>query len=373
MNAYSKIALASLTLGLVFFAVNPAIAFAWHYQPAPADTAQAQRISQLVAAQDWLGPISSIALSPFFGLACLSGIATYGPDWIRNSPLVSVSGPLNNPVLFWIMLILTFATSLPRWTKLSKPIAMGLEKIEAYSAIIILIAIRFAANASDASTGTEIAATGPVLYEAGVLSLPLEALLSLAMAINLIVVNTVKLVVDFLIWLTPVPSIDLVLEAIGKLITASLIGLYAFSPTLTTVINLCLFVLCSFVFFASKRAIVYFKEIYIRPTIAKVLRTPSPATDRPTVFLANGWNGYPRRTRGKIILNPDGKASKLILTRWFTTREFELKEAAAPPTIRFLSDTLRFDTSDGPVNLEAQKGVFALNDTNASMPIPQGA
>lgn len=192
MIAYPKIALASLTLGLLFVAVNPAIALAWHYQAAPADTAQAQRISQFVAAQDWLGPISSIAL-------------------------------------------------------------------------------------------------------------------------------------------------------------------------------------CSFVFFASKRAIVYFKEIYIRPTIAKVLGTPSPATEKPTVFLANGWNGFPRRTRGKIILNPDGNASKLILTRWFTTREFELKESAAPPTIQFLSDTLRFDTSDGPVNLEAQKGVFALNDTNASMPIPQGA
>lgn len=373
MNAYSKIALASLTLGLVFFAVNPAIAFAWHYQPAPADTAQAQRISQLVAAQDWLGPISSIALSPFFGLACLSGIATYGPDWIRNSPLVSVSGPLNNPVLFWIMLILTFATSLPRWTKLSKPIAMGLEKIEAYSAIIILIAIRFAANASEASTGTEIAATGPVLYEAGVLSLPLEVLLSLAMAINLIVVNTVKLVVDFLIWLTPVPSIDLVLEAIGKLITASLIGLYAFSPTLATVINLCLFVLCALVFFASKRAIVYFREIYIRPTIEKVLSTSSSATGQTTVFLARGWNSYPRRSKGKLLMSPDGQPSKLVVTRWFTTREFDLKKSAEQPSIGFLSDTLRFDTSSGPVALEARKGVFAPNETIASTPTPQEA
>jgi hypothetical protein len=326
----------------------------------------------LVAAQDWLGPISAIALSPFFGLACLSGIATYGPDWVRNSPLLSVSGPLNNPVLFWIMAALTVVTSLPRWTKFSKPIAMALEKVEAYSAIIILIAIRISASAVDASTSPEVAMTTPVLYQAGVLSLPLEILLSLALAINLIVVNTVKIVIDFLVWLTPIPAIDVTLDAIGKGIVAILLGLYAFSPLLATFLNFLIFFFSAMVFFSAKRLIVYFREIYIRPTIQRVLGISPSAASLQTVFLLRAWNGYPRRTKAKWVSSADGKASKLSVTRWFTTREFELQPSTERTTVGLVSDTALFNSPNGPIVLEARKGVLAANETIPVTPIPQG-
>lgn len=362
----------ALIFCFAILACNPNIASAWSFQTSTADTAQAQRISEFVAAQDWLGPISAIALSPFFGLACLSGIATYGPEWIRNSPLVSVSGPLNNPVLFWIMATLTVVTSLPRWTKFSKPIAMALEKVEAYSAIIILIAIRVSANAMDTSTSPEVAMTTPVLYQAGVLSVPLDILLSLALAINLIVVNTVKIVVDFLVWLTPIPAIDVILDAIGKGIVALLLGLYAFSPMLATFVNFLIFFFSAMVFFSAKRLIVYFREIYIRPTIQKVLGiSPSPA-NLQAVFLLRTWNGYPRRTRAKWVPSADGRTSKLSVTRWFTTREFELQPSKEKISVGLVSDTALFNSENGPIALEARKGVFAANETSPVTPIPQG-
>lgn len=366
------LAIPALLLCLGVIACNPSIASAWSFQASPADAAQAQRISELVAAQDWLGPISAIALSPFFGLACLSGIATYGPDWVRNSPLLSVSGPLNNPVLFWIMAALTVVTSLPRWTKFSKPIAMALEKVEAYSAIIILIAIRISASAVDASTSPEVAMTTPVLYQAGVLSLPLEILLSLALAINLIVVNTVKIVIDFLVWLTPIPAIDVTLDAIGKGIVAILLGLYAFSPLLATFLNFLIFFFSAMVFFSAKRLIVYFREIYIRPTIQRVLGISPSAASLQTVFLLRAWNGYPRRTKAKWVSSADGKASKLSVTRWFTTREFELQPSTEKTTVGLVSDTALFDSPNGPIVLEARKGVLAANETIPVTPIPQG-
>jgi hypothetical protein len=370
---HSRSASALLLFPLCFalLAFHPAIASAWNPQAAATDVAQAQRISEFVAAQDWLGPISAIALSPFFGLACLSGIATYGPEWLRNSPLLSVSGPFNSPFLFWCMAALTLVTSLPRWTKFSKPIAMALEKIEAYSAIIILLAVRFSANPSDASGGADVAAIAPVFAEAGILSLPVEILLSLALAINLIVVNTVKLVVDLLVWLTPIPAIDLILEVTGKVATASLLGLYAFSPFLATLINLGIFVVCSLIFFASKRALVYFREVYVRPTIERVIGLSPSSCSLQSVFLDKKWNGYPRRTRGQLIPNPDGKTSKLVVSRWFSTRQFEVGTPAAKATLGLVADTLAYDTDHGPLTLEARKGIFTPLERAASVLQPQ--
>ena len=93
--------------------------------------AGASFVSQQVSTQEWLGPLSAIALSPFFGLACLSGAATYGPEWLQSrSHLIDSNSPLNNPMLFWTVLGLTIATSLPRLTKVSKPIALAAEKLE---------------------------------------------------------------------------------------------------------------------------------------------------------------------------------------------------------------------------------------------------
>lgn len=349
----------------------PSMASAWTPQSTATDVAQAQRISEFVAAQDWLGPISAIALSPFFGLACLSGIATYGPEWLRNTPLLSVSGPLNSPFLFWCMAALTLVTSLPRWTKFSKPIAMALEKVEAYSAIIILLVIRFSANALGTDSGTDIAAVPPSFAEAGILSLPLEILLSIALAINLIVVNTVKLVVDLLVWLTPIPAIDLILEGVGKLVTAALLGLYAFSPFLATLVNLGIFLACSLIFFASKRALLYFHEVYVRPTIERVIGRSPSSTSMQSVFLDRKWNGYPRRSRGHLVPHPDGKTSQLSLTRWFSTQRFDVRIPAAKPTLGVLADTLVVDTEFGPLVLEARKGVFAPLERAISFPHPQ--
>ena len=69
-----------------------------------AAVAAASGISRQVSTQEWLGPLSAIALSPFFGLACLSGVATYGPDWLQSrSSLLGESSPLNNPLLFWLI------------------------------------------------------------------------------------------------------------------------------------------------------------------------------------------------------------------------------------------------------------------------------
>jgi hypothetical protein len=115
--------------------------------------AGASLVSQHVSTQEWLGPLSAIALSPFFGVTCLSGAATYGPEWIQSrSSLIGPSSPLNNPLLFWTMLGLTVATSLPRLTKVGKPIALAAEKLEMYATVIILISMRLFSTSGELET-----------------------------------------------------------------------------------------------------------------------------------------------------------------------------------------------------------------------------
>jgi|694.fasta_scaffold00384_31 hypothetical protein len=88
--------------------------------PSP-DTATAQTgqdFIQQLGLSDWLGPLAPIALSPFFGLALLSGTATYGPEWIQErSVMLQADGALDSPSLFWTMAALALFTSLPRLTK----------------------------------------------------------------------------------------------------------------------------------------------------------------------------------------------------------------------------------------------------------------
>jgi hypothetical protein len=210
----------------------------------------ADEISRQISTQEWLGPLASIALSPFFGLTCLSGAATFGPDWLRErSLLFSENSPMNNPYLFWTMSALTILTSLPRFTKLSKPIALLAENLEAYSAIIILVVMKFA-SPSLSSAGTEsvpVAGVSDPILQAGMLAYSTDVVLSIAAAVNLIVINTIKLGTEFVIWLVPIPFIDSVLEIFNKTACAALAALYAYSPFLASCLNLLLFALCAII------------------------------------------------------------------------------------------------------------------------------
>ena len=73
---------------------------------------------------------------------------------------------------------------------------------------------------------------------AGIATLPLDIILSLATALNIIVVNTIKLSIEVLVWLIPFPVVDAVLELCNKSICVSLMALYAYSPLLALAVNL---------------------------------------------------------------------------------------------------------------------------------------
>jgi hypothetical protein len=107
------------------------------------DQQQAQALTQSIQAAEWLGPLAPIAISPFFGITCLAAISQFGGDFLPVNSFVSNNPVLNNPTIFWIFLALTLLTSLPRFTKVSKPAAQAIDQVEAYAGIITILIIRF--------------------------------------------------------------------------------------------------------------------------------------------------------------------------------------------------------------------------------------
>ncbi|MFG0267906.1 MAG: hypothetical protein ACF8AM_22545, partial [Rhodopirellula sp. JB055] len=104
---------------------------------------------------DWLGPLAPLALSPFFGVACLSGLSLWGPDWITDNALLGSAGPLRSVPLFCVFAVLAVVTSVPRLSKVSKPFAQAMDQLEAYSVIVILLAIKITASMTADSVGTD--------------------------------------------------------------------------------------------------------------------------------------------------------------------------------------------------------------------------
>ncbi len=325
----------------------------------------ATKISQWVATQEWLGPISAVALSPFFGLACLTGMATYGPEWMQQNPLLQTSGPMNNPVLFWILASLTIVTSLPRWSKLSKPIAFGVETIEAYASILIIVLMRLSVSYPEDGVTTVGQLSADVSF-AGLGSVSVTVLMSLAMAINLIVVNTIKMGLDIIVWVIPIPGIDAVVEIANKVLCGLLLALFAISPLLATIVDLSIFVACALLYGFVVRRLVYYRECVLYPIIERFIPSRDPVTSSATVFLGARWHGYPRLTRCELILAEGGAQGELMVRRWFSVKRYWVERCKDGPRVGLVDQCMSFESDFGPLTLLARKGT-ALYHASVAM------
>lgn len=283
-------------------------------------------ISSQIAASEWLGPMAPIALSPFFGLAALTGIATYGPDWLQErSSLFSESSALCNPVLFWTMIALAVLTSLPRLTKVSKPIALAAENLESYSAVIILVVVRFLGVSGGQQAETEALETMAMstaampMLSAGFLDVPADVFMSLVAGLNVIVINVVKLFFEFLVWLIPIPTVDALLEAGNKMACAGLMGVYCYSPAIATLINLALLAVCLLVFGWVYRRLAYYRDVISGPVLAWLL----PAWFRQrgevlTAYCDACFEGLPEFTKVRIrkVAGENSETGYEVVGRW---------------------------------------------------------
>jgi hypothetical protein len=262
------------------------------------DVAAASSWVQSTGVVDWLGPLAPVALSPFFGITCLSGLAIWGPDWVTDNALLNASGPLKNSNLFIAFLVLTGLTSLPRLTKVSKPFAQAVDRLETYSVIIILLVIKVVASMQSEGAPPQVA-----MVQLGIISVTADTLLAFAMIANVLVINSVKFFFEFLVWLTPIPLVDAIFEVCNKFVCASLMAIYAFSPTLATVINLVVLMAAAIVLRWISRRVRFYRTMVLDPILAKL------------------WSGFGQPRRPELIVfprdsfGPFAAKSRLRITR----------------------------------------------------------
>ncbi len=266
-----------------------------------ADVAAAQQFTSTLGITDWLGPLAPVALSPFFGIACLSGMSLYGGNWVSaDNPFLGEASPLHNPAVFWTFLGLTLLTSLPRLTKVSKPFAQSVDQIEAWAGIITMVVLKIMMGATAPETEQLD------VVQLGLISLTVDTLLVIAAAINIFVINAVKFFFEMLIWITPVPTIDAVFEVCNKTVCGVLMAIYGYSPSVATAINLAMLLVSLIVFRWVYRREVFFRTILLDAVLSFFSAPTSVARPELVVFPTAAVGPFPARTRCTLAKTDTG-------------------------------------------------------------------
>ena len=274
-----------------------------------AEIVAAQQFGQTLSIAEWLGPMAPVALSPFFGITCLSGMSLFGASWISSgNPLMGENSPLHNPAVFWTFLSLTIATSIPRLTKVSKPFAQAVDQLEAWSGIITMLLMKVLL-----SSQSELEPVTIPVAQMGLISVSMDMILMIAAAINILVINTVKFFFEVLIWLTPIPLLDAAFEFFNKAICAALMALYAWNPSVAAAVNAGIFFVCFMVFGWMWR-----REIFFRTMLLEAFKS-SLTNSRPgtTLVVFPVCAVGPIKARAKCYLHRSGNSWQLVYEPWF--------------------------------------------------------
>jgi len=274
-------------------------------------TAQQQKgenLAEKMGITETLGPLAPVALSPFFGLACLSGTSILCEMGVLpENDFLMGNEVLNN---FWVFLIfagLTVLTSVPRLISVSKVFAEATERIETYAGIIAYGVILLAAQQDAGAEQVE-----QVVVAAGFFTMPANMLLACCAAVNIFVIATVRFFFELLTLISPIPTLDAIFECCNKAVAGILLTIYAFSPWLAFVLNVILFLICLVIFQWVNRRVKYMKAMLLEPVLVGFVRSvlgrtqydPDKGTQRKLTrqfgSIAAVVKCFPSRKLGKI-------------------------------------------------------------------------
>lgn len=310
-----------------------------HREVSAAEIAAAQTLGETLGIAEWLGPLAPVGLSPFFGITCLSGMSLWGKGWVSaDNPLLGQHSPLNNSVVFFTFLVLTLVTSAPRLTKVSKPVAQALDQVEAWAGIITMIALKVILAAGHSEPAAEV--------QLGAMSLTVDALLIIAAAINILVINAVKFFFEVLIWITPVPAIDAAFEVANKLICGLLMAIYGVSPSAATALNLIILGASLLVFRWIYRRQLFFRTILVDALWSMIAPPKTVSTSGVTVFPVADFGPFAARTRcvlsksegGWVLRNPRWLRPDVIVELDDTRCSAEMRRGYFSNSIRLSGD-----------------------------------
>lgn len=272
-----------LILGSVVF--TPASASSGYDQSAvKQDQQKADTFVKRYGITEALGPLAPVALSPFFGLACLSGTSILCDAGILpENEFLQGNEVLNNWLVFLLFAGLTVVTSVPKLVSVSKIFAEAMDRVETYAGIISYGVILLAARQN-------AAADEVVVQVAGLFSVTNNGLLACMAAVNIFVISSVRLFFELLVLISPIPTLDAIFECSNKAVAGILATIYAFNPYLAFVLNIVLFLICLVIFQWVNRRLRHLKAVLLEPI----------------------WAGFVRKLLGRETWNPDWKIQRSL-------------------------------------------------------------
>ncbi|MHC5089025.1 MAG: hypothetical protein ACYSOT_05385 [Planctomycetota bacterium] len=230
---------------------------------------QGENLAEKLGITETLGPLAPVALSPFFGLACLSGASMLCDSGILpGNEFLAGNEVLNNPLVFVVFTLLTLLTSVPRLLSVSKIFAEATERIETYAGIISYGVVLMAAQQDAGAEQVE-----QMVVAAGFFTMPANMLLACCAAVNIFVIATVRFFFELLTLISPIPTLDAIFECSNKAVAGILITIYAFSPWLAFVLNIILFLICLVIFKWVNRRVKYMKAMLLEPVMVGTVRS----------------------------------------------------------------------------------------------------
>lgn len=296
----------------------------------------ASQLTEALSIAEWLGPMAPVALSPFFGIMCLSALSLFGAGWMApGNPLLGAGSPLHNPLVLVVFAVLTGLTTIPRMTKVSKPFAQAMDQLETWAGVITMILLRVLVS------GPTAPAQAVAVVHAGGFSASGEVLLTLAAGLNVVVISAVRFFFEILVWLTPVPFLDAVFDLANKSTCVVLMAIYAWDPAVALIINISLFCLCAVVFAWVRRREVFYRTLVFDRLRTLIKRPRLP--DSLIVFPEQSIGAIPRRARCRFRRSRPGT---WILTceRWLRPELTETLSSQETPVFRagLISDSIGF-------------------------------
>lgn len=329
--------------------------------PLAEEQAQARAVTEEIPWAELLGPLAPVALSPFFGITCLSGCALLAErGLLPQNQFFQQSDALRNPAVFAVFLCLTLLTSLPRLSKVSKPLAQAADVLETYAGLVTMVALHYVARHGEANTAL---AAAPLA--AGFAAQGGDLLLAAVSAANVLVIHSVRFFFEMLVWLSPVPLLDALFEFANKAMCAGLVFVYALHPAAALTLNTILFLGCLCLLRWSRRKTIFYREIFLGPLwhrvagrfgFSSVPPWPAPLPGRRTdrdggegrgglpVFPSQRVAAIPRHARCLLVQGSEGLW--LVEPRWLrAARKERLSVGQGRARISWLYGTAVFEGS----------------------------
>ncbi|MGB5981105.1 MAG: hypothetical protein WBG46_03075 [Nonlabens sp.] len=210
-----------------------------------------------------LGQLAPMGINPYIAVFATSVFSKLGihNDFVANHPFYDSWIVL---ILFGVLFLYTaIIGTIINSSKIAKPFGLADSWLTDKAGIIIQIVITLIPAFMSSEPQLE-----NTIIEAGILSVTLKTVLIVVASIYfLIVVSTVRLFIDILIFLSPIPLVDAVLNIIKIFFTIALVLISIFSPVTSFIITIALFLVGLLMFNKARRLVIRTKYYMIYPII----------------------------------------------------------------------------------------------------------